>query len=152
MRGPTVTVTLNGALVTTWSYNGIVVDGFFGLLTQSGTTSFDHMRIRTNDSAFVGPNNQRAGAAGADAVAPPTLEESALATIVAEAKDRWHQADLTPEQLAALDGTRVVVADLPDNILGQVHGQTVFIDVNAAGLGWFVDGTPSDDEEFPVLV
>ena len=33
-------------------------------------------------------------------------------------------------------------------MLGQASGDTIWIDSDAAGYGWFVDSTPDDDAEF----
>jgi len=41
-------------------------------------------------------------------------------------------------QIAVLDGLT----------LGLATADTVFIDANAAGWGWFVDATPHDSSEF----
>ncbi len=40
------------------------------------------------------------------------------------------------------------VVDLPGDILGMTRGQTVQIDITAAGYGWFIDATPWDNVEF----
>ncbi|HRX80993.1 MAG TPA: matrixin family metalloprotease, partial [Pirellulaceae bacterium] len=40
------------------------------------------------------------------------------------------------------------IADLPDGILGSSTASTVIIDLDAAGHGWFIDLTSSDDTEF----
>jgi hypothetical protein len=37
---------------------------------------------------------------------------------------------------------------LPDTLLAVTEGSTIYLDVNAAGFGWFVDATPSDSREF----
>src|SRR5262249_52525281 len=44
LSGTTVTVSLNGTSLGSYSYNGDVVDGPVGLLVRSGTTSFDDSR------------------------------------------------------------------------------------------------------------
>lgn len=49
---------------------------------------------------------------------------------------------------AALADVKVHIADLPGNQLGYAQGRTMWIDVDAAGYGWFVDQTPYDDREF----
>src|SRR5262249_41538995 len=38
--------------------------------------------------------------------------------------------------------------DLPGATLGLASGQTIWLDGNAAGWGWFVDRTPWEDSEF----
>ena len=40
------------------------------------------------------------------------------------------------------------IADLPESYLGLAGEGAVVIDVNAGGLGWFIDTTPDQDEEF----
>ena len=49
---------------------------------------------------------------------------------------------------SALDVVRIRVADLGGTALGLVSGQTIWLDDNAAGWGWFVDRTPRSDSEF----
>ena len=41
-----------------------------------------------------------------------------------------------------------IVADLPNILLGLAAGHIIWIDQDAAGIGWFVDSTPDTDEEF----
>jgi hypothetical protein len=50
--------------------------------------------------------------------------------------------------LASLNSVRFEIADLNGLALGETIGTTVLIDINAAGYGWFIDTTPSDDSEF----
>ena len=49
---------------------------------------------------------------------------------------------------SGLKNVQVHIADLEGNTLGQAVGNTIWIDQNAAGWGWFVDRTPWDDSEF----
>jgi hypothetical protein len=42
----------------------------------------------------------------------------------------------------------VQLADLSGGMLGETSGTTVLIDRDAAGYGWLVDATPSNDVEF----
>src|SRR5206468_808762 len=48
------TVSLNGNVLGSWIFNGAAADGEVGVLTRSGTTSFDRFEIMTDDAAFVG--------------------------------------------------------------------------------------------------
>jgi hypothetical protein len=41
-----------------------------------------------------------------------------------------------------------VVRHLTGSHLGETAGETIYIDSNAAGHGWFVDSTPGADKEF----
>jgi hypothetical protein len=45
---------------------------------------------------------------------------------------------------------QLVVADLPEDLLGLASSSTntIWLDVDAAGHGWYLDATPEEDEEF----
>ncbi len=88
---------------------------------------------------------------GAEAPSPQALpaadvlqSQSELTPIVNEAIQRW--AALAGSQVLA--GVSVQIANLPGNLLGETIGNTILIDRNAAGYGWFIDPTPGDDSEF----
>jgi Ca2+-binding RTX toxin-like protein len=77
------------------------------------------------------------------------LTETQLAGIVDEAVRRWSDAGLLDaDQLAILNDLKVEIADLGGTTLGLTAADTLYIDTNAAGFGWFVDATPADDAEF----
>src|SRR5262249_10569597 len=78
-----------------------------------------------------------------------TLSEAQLSPIVAEARSRWAKTGLTPQQTAALNSALFHIANLPGSELGFTSSREIWIDRDAAGYGWFVDATPSDDSEFP---
>src|SRR5262249_36895863 len=88
------------------------------------------------------------GAAPTGGDGSPVLTTGALQPLVQEAAARWQSAGLTPQQAAALRSVDVQIADLGGATLGLVSGNTILIDDNAAGWGWFVDPTPRDDSEF----
>ena len=73
--------------------------------------------------------------------APEPLTLDALQPIVEEAVLRL------PADLEGLS-FQVVIADLPGLRLGQALGDTIWIDANAAGFGWFIDPTPADNNPF----
>jgi hypothetical protein len=52
------------------------------------------------------------------------------------------------EELARLKGVSVEIRDLPGTLLGLASSTVIWIDVDAAGHGWFIDPTPSEDSEF----
>ncbi|MCA9014674.1 MAG: hypothetical protein KDA77_05005, partial [Planctomycetaceae bacterium] len=56
----------------------------------------------------------------------------------------------TPEMNQSLSGIEVKVVDLSGATLGRAVPGTIYLDVNAAGYGWFVDSTPLDHSEFAV--
>ncbi len=139
---------------------------------EPGTSDFARIEIRDpqgNLVLFVAGNlhngNQQAHPENKDvallqaATAPEvtagdlqTLKIRQLFQSLAEAKREWAQTGLNAAQLATLDALRVEVADLPGLTLGQLQDGVITIDANAAGWGWFIDPTPSADEEFALAL
>jgi hypothetical protein len=75
------------------------------------------------------------------------LTADELALVTDEAIRRWALA-VGEAAASGLSTVQWELADLPGTQLGVASGQTVRIDRNAAGRGWFVDASPWDDEEF----
>jgi hypothetical protein len=71
LKGLTLSVTVNGAFVGSYVFNGITVDGLFGLAVWNGTGSFDSFRIRTNDRAFPAGSTGPTGTTTAPVPPPP---------------------------------------------------------------------------------
>jgi hypothetical protein len=73
-----------------------------------------------------------------------------LQSLVDGALGRLASVDADPAVLNALIETQFVLADLPGSTLGlaDLANGRVLIDVDGAGAGWFVDGTPWEDSEF----
>jgi hypothetical protein len=67
-------------------------------------------------------------------VEPLTAE--VLAPVVQHAINVWSSASLSPGQQQAIQQLDVRIDDLPGVTLGQALGNTITIDVNAAGFGW----------------
>ncbi|MGB6045119.1 MAG: PA14 domain-containing protein, partial [Pirellulales bacterium] len=80
--------------------------------------------------------------------APAHLTTSQLAPVVDAAVHYWKAAGLKTKHVAALDQIVVQIADLPGTRLGETSGTTITLDVDAAGIGWFVDATPADSLEY----
>jgi PKD repeat protein len=91
-----------------------------------------------------------AAGGAADGGTVPVLTEAELRPIIAEAIRRWAAAGLDADRLAALGAVEVRTADLSGAYLGLAFAgeNTVRIDTDAAGYGWFVDSTPWEDSEF----
>ena len=155
VQGTTVSVELDGRTVLGYSYNANAVDGNFGLLSRGDPSSFAAVTISTNDPAYLSLDpvqNLQASITPTqiDAELPP-LTEAALAPIVDEAIRRWRMMGIAgADSLGAPDRFTVRIVDLPGTTLGQVQGDTLYVDEVGAGLGWFVDPTPRDDHEFLV--
>jgi uncharacterized delta-60 repeat protein len=63
----------------------------------------------------------------------------------AEALRRWQAFGVDASVLGAID---IRITNLGGTTLGLASGNTIWLDSNAAGWGWFVDPTPWDDSEF----
>jgi hypothetical protein len=78
-----------------------------------------------------------------------TVTYAELNAIANEAVKRWTEAlDLGTSVQGQLSQVTFQIADLSGLTLGQANADTIVIDVNAAGYGWYVDATPADDLEF----
>ena len=82
-------------------------------------------------------------AATSTTVAP--VSDSAVATLLQVALQTWVA---TGAPTGSLADVRVIIVDLPDGVLAEVVGSTVYLDANADGHGWFVDATPLTSDEF----
>ncbi|MEQ9067839.1 MAG: hypothetical protein RLO18_14000, partial [Gimesia chilikensis] len=69
--------------------------------------------------------------------------ESLLDSTVAEITPQ-----LPPAQQQTLSEIDIKVVDLANESLGRAAAGTIYIDVNAAGYGWFIDATPAEHSEF----
>jgi hypothetical protein len=153
LRGSLVNVSLNGAVVASKLYNATITVGGYGLISlrgaSSGQTSFDSVQVKTDDAAYAAPPQLLAAQAPTQALdgsAAPSGSE--LAALSAEAQRRWASMGVSDAALQWLRTVEVKVADLPGLVLGEVRGDTILIDRDAAGHGWFIDATPGADNEF----
>ncbi|MAX40074.1 MAG: hypothetical protein CME33_26330, partial [Gimesia sp.] len=75
------------------------------------------------------------------------LTQSVAETVLQTAVDAV-SPELSVEDQQKLASVNVEVVDLSGQTSGQVVANTIFLDINAAGFGWFVDETPADNSEF----
>jgi Ca2+-binding RTX toxin-like protein len=155
LKGTTVSASVKKVGVTNWQgivgyvFNAVTVDGGFGLLTKNGSSSFDAVTVKTDDPAFRTMNMMASAPAQVAADATSSITNADLDAIVDEAIERWSESNLADElKLGILDQVTFQIADLSGLALGQATANTVLIDVDAAGYGWFIDTTPYDDIEF----
>jgi len=152
LKGTAVSVTLNNQVVLSRVYNALVTDGNFGLLSRTGTTSFDSVTVKSDapnllDQAFA------LTAESAPTGTPDqsnSLTDSQITRVARAAMSEWSGAATTTNESAALSQVNfVLVNDLPGNAVAWTIGDgTILIDMNAAGYGWFVDPTPYDSREY----
>ena len=131
----TVTVSVTGDVLSEPN------ETFFVNLSAANTPIADNQGLGTilNDDILLVTGEMGAGAPEA-AVSPDEL-----APIVAEAASRWASAGM---DTAALSNFDIRIADLPGTALGVTTTGVIYIDLDAAGHGWFIDPTPGDDSEF----
>lgn len=77
--------------------------------------------------------------------AEETLARQPVQRLLAEAIARWAAAAVDVNSLGSVD---IRIADLGGTTLGLASGNTIWLDDNAAGWGWYVDRTPRNDSEF----
>jgi hypothetical protein len=88
-------------------------------------------------------------AAAAGAAVPPEEAEAVtaeeLGPLVVEAITRWSDTGLDEAGVEEVQSAEVIIADLPGATLGLASesSDAIWIDVDAAGHGWFVDPTPA---------
>ena len=156
LKGSTADVSLKAEGANNWTamvgyvFNAVTVDGRFGLLAKEGSASFDTVTVRTDDPFFRAESqNLLAAAAPETAVQVSALINEDLALIVDEAVIRWSESGMFDgDALALLDDISIQIIDLPETTLGMAEDNTILIDSDAAGYGWFIDQTPGEDEEF----
>jgi hypothetical protein len=79
----------------------------------------------------------------------PVPDSAQLDRIVEFAAKQWLEAlQGDTSVLTVLNGISVGFADLPGAQLGSVGPHVILLDADAAGYGWFIDATPSQNEEF----
>jgi Ca2+-binding RTX toxin-like protein len=159
LKGTTVNVSVKEAGAPNYQgmvgyvFNAVTVDGGFGLLSKDGSSAFDSVRVKTSDPAFIEPDDasflRAAPASGEADEALNNLTYTELDPIIEAAVNRWTESSLFDEaMLSRLDGVTFLIADLAGDALALAVDDTVIIDVDAAGHGWFIDDTPYQDSEF----
>ncbi len=126
-----------------------VVTDISGLGGVPGATSLAATRAITVQSPLLVAASSPLNSAASN----ESLTADQLQPLVTEAIARWESAGASTAQLNVLRAATIEVRDLADpNTLGLGGGSTIVLDTNAAGRGWFIDSTPSADEEFNILL
>jgi len=130
-------------------YDGVAVDGRFGLLSKGGTSSFNAVTLKTNDPSVSPPPAALVATGTPDASGRnATVSTADIDVVFDEALHRLAAETGTLSLTTALKDVAVQVVDLPGDQIGLYENGVIWIDADAAGHGWFVDRTPDDDREF----
>jgi hypothetical protein len=153
LKGTTVNATLNNAAnggfkaMVGHSFNAANVDGNFGLMAVSSAASFDDVRVKTNDRAFVDGHgsNMLASESMLVSESASTLTQAELDSATVTAMSGWIDivGDGDP-RLAGFSDVRIQVGDLAGDALGYAEGRSIWIDSDAAGHGWSSHGGAMD--------
>ena len=149
----------NGDHSYNWNTTGVASGIYFiaGYMYDFVATSvFSHLedpiyvgvlplQLAVSDGAEAADDGQAAGTTSAP------LADAELQAMAADAIAGWQNVADTAGQLEALHHVSFVVTDLPGALLGIASPETIYIDVDAAGRGWFVDPTPATNEEFRLV-
>ncbi len=129
--------------------NNVWSEWFNGLIDEVRiyNRALTQAEIQTDMNTPIGSPLHLLESSSAAAAAKPIAQEQ-VGPILDEAVRRWQELGLKPAAAQRLRQVSVQLIDLPRNLLGLASGTTVWIDVNAAGRGWFVDVTPWEDSEF----
>ena len=121
--------------------------GFLTLQIETTTPAVHEMAPAANEPVAPTATPSTTNPVVAEADSNPSW----LAPLVSAAQQRWLDA-VPGASDTLLDEVEFRVLDLPGTVLGQFtrldDSYQILIDVDAAGIGWFVDPTPLTDEEF----
>lgn len=114
----------------------------------NGTVIADAVRIFKVFPSYAPAPLLAAGGEVTDNPSTEILTNDQLQPIIAEAISRWQARGISAERLDQLRNVEINIGNLGDGRLGLASGNSIWLDDNAAGYGWFVDSTPGDDSEF----
>jgi hypothetical protein len=148
-RADILTTPASNASVGVYAFDGLTGRKLIGPVTPITWTSFTGGATVAGQT-FALPAGQHLQFAGAAVVnsAANRVTQAQAQSLAKTAVSRLAAAGASAADLAKLAAVQIVVADLPNSGLGEALSGTVVLDVNAAGMGWFIDTTPDRDEEF----
>jgi uncharacterized delta-60 repeat protein len=112
---------------------------------QGASDTGDPTTVIGGGNIVIHASNQLLDGAPLATAHPDPLTVGQVQAIEREAVRRWVVAGADS---VSFQGVHVYVVDLPGTGLGLTAADTVWLDRDAAGHGWFVDSSPADDREF----
>jgi hypothetical protein len=122
----------------------VAVDEDQAVTAERQHTSEQLSFIVFEDSAL----NLAGGVAGDTVQEFDTLTVDQLGPVVDQAVSAWQAIGLSEEQLQEISDLDFAMVDLPGTQLALADHDRIQIDIDAAGVGWFVDATPNENGEF----
>jgi uncharacterized repeat protein (TIGR01451 family) len=113
--------------------------------TQASVTTTSASRPDVTSFPVTSPSTRPQALHGAGDM---TLSQSELNALITSALSHWQNAGATSKQLAALRRIDWRVRDLAGWYLGEAASNVITVDADAAGNGWYIDRTPTQNEEF----
>jgi hypothetical protein len=138
--GATYTVT-----VTNVTKSGTVVASVAAGMAHDGNGTPNNASTSTDNTVTYTRALQAASGEATTPVANESLTMPDIEPLLAEAIRRWQA---TGADVSVISKIEVRLADLEDGVLGMAEGNTIWLDLYAAGYGWFIDATLWEDSEF----
>ncbi|NVK42523.1 MAG: hypothetical protein HWE39_14880, partial [Oceanospirillaceae bacterium] len=132
--GSTASVTLDGQALLTHSFNSLLNDGLFGVLSVDGNSYFDSFLVRGDDPAYAGEALVVEGDAALEPV-EAGLEATRIEAVADDAIELL-AGHITVDE-AELQRLTIDVTDLPGDYLALFREDSIVLDYNAAGFGWY---------------
>ena len=143
------TVTLNAKGIASLKTSSLTVGSHKITAIYSGSTNLTGSTSNTLAQTITA-KYETLLASGIATSTVTVLNLSQLNTIIEEAEKRLTVATGV-NVTAALTALSFQIVNLSGGFLDEATADTIFIDDDAAGYGWFVDDTPADDDEFSVV-
>jgi hypothetical protein len=109
----------------------------------NGTQTIEQLLAGGNTVVHAGNRLEAASGSTNDSTATSVSNET-LNAAIQQAINAWASAGISAAQIHELHETKFIVAELPQSTLGLSLGDTVWIDSDAAGLGWSPAGGAFD--------
>jgi hypothetical protein len=112
---------------------------------DAGVFTFNNVRTRPLAGDWNGPAALRAaGGTSLRVTDGVSISPADIDSLASFAVSMFRAAGW---ETAPLQNVSFAVADLPGNLLGQTQGNTITLDHDAAGYGWFIDPTPATRDD-----
>src|SRR3989441_1035564 len=120
----------------------------FVLSTNPATSQMSDTHDARGPPASVFTDEEASLLSVGSADARGLLRDDDVLPVVGVALSRWLASNQSDAVINRLDQLSFRIVDLPGRMLGRTSGRTIQLDPTAAGYRWFVDPSPSSNDEF----